>query len=127
PVAENPATEKTASAAPTEIAEPQQKAIKSEQASPVPTTIPEEQPVIESPIPGGMTSDEYAALARHMENSPDPDIQARARELLRLRQQALQEHGSTDSDARKVELEGEILAHEAALRKLSEEPQQEPP
>jgi hypothetical protein len=88
---------------------------------------PEEQPVVQSPIPGGMTSDEYGALARHMENSPDPDVQARARELLQLRQQALQEHASTDSDARKTELEGEILAHEAALRKLSEEPQKEAP
>lgn len=127
PVAGNPATEESTPAAGSEVTEPKTDTGETEQASAPAPAAPEEQPVVQSPIPGGMTSDEYGALARHMENSPDPDVQARARELLQLRQQALQEHASTDSDARKAELESEILAHEAALRNLSEEPQKEAP
>ena len=94
---------------------------------PVPETKQPASESVESPIPGGMASDEYDALAKHMDNSPDPDIQARARQLLLARQAALQEHAATDSAAKKAELEQEIRDHEAALQALASEPVREEP
>lgn len=75
---------------------------------------------------GAIPAEEATAIQAKLAASPDPEIQARAKALAEQRAQIIAEHGLTESGARKVELENELLANDQAMKALTQEPERTP-